>query len=80
MAILVARKIYLRQLQVPRIGKFDRISTYLFMKYLQISGVLSILHLHRPDQRHDLLPLHPGPLALLRGEHLRLGPVRLAHG
>ena len=36
--------------------------------------------MHRPDQWHDLLPLHPGPLAVLCGEHLRLGAVRLAHG
>ena len=49
-------------------------------KYSQIPGVLSILHMHRPDQRHDLLPLYPGPLALLCGEHLRLGAVCVAHG
>ena len=52
----------------------------LLTSFVCVSGFFSILHLHRPDQRHDLLPLHPGPLALLRGEHLRLGPVCLAHG
>ena len=80
MAVLVARKVYLRQLQVPRIGKFDWIRIFDEKIYSQIPGVLSILHMHRPDQRHDLLPLYPGPLALLCGKHLRLGAVRVAHG
>lgn len=80
MAVLVARKVYLRQLQVPRIGKLIGLEYLMKKKYSQIPGVLSILHMHRPDQRHDLLPLYPGPLALLCGEHLRLGAVRVAHG
>ena len=46
---------------------------------LFIPGFFSILHLHCHHFRHDLLSLHPGPLAVLRGQHLRLGPVRLAH-
>ena len=45
-----------------------------------LAGFFSFLHLHSPDQRHDLFPLHTCPLALLRCQHLRLGAVRLAHG
>ena len=29
---------------------------------LFFSGIFSIFHLHRPDQRHDLLPIYPCPL------------------
>merc|ERR1711936_643916 len=61
LALLVARQIDLRQLQISRTGFF------------------SFLHLYCSDQRHDLLSLHTGPLAVLRGQHLRVGPVRLAH-
>ena len=43
------------------------------------SGIFSIFHLHRPDQRHDLLPIYPCTLVVLRCKHLCLGPVCLAH-
>ena len=43
------------------------------------SGIFSIFHLHRPDQRHDLLPIYPCPLVVLRSKHLRLGAVCVAH-
>ena len=43
------------------------------------TGLFSILYLHRGDIRHDLLPLRPYPLAVLRREYLRLGPVCVAH-
>ena len=50
------------------------IPTFLF------SGIFSIFHLHRPDQRHDLLPIYPCPLVVLRSKHLCLGAVCVAHG
>ena len=46
---------------------------------LFFSGIFSIFHLHRPDQRHDLLPIYPCTLVVLRSKHLCLGPVCLAH-
>ena len=46
---------------------------------LPLSGIFSIFHLHRPDQRHDLLPIYPCPLVVLRSKHLCLGAVCVAH-
>ena len=47
--------------------------------WLSFVGILSILHLHCHHVRHDLLSVHPGSLAVLCSQHLRLGPVCLAH-
>ena len=44
-----------------------------------LTGLFSILYLHRGDIRHDLLPLRPCPLAVLRREYLRVGAVCMAH-
>ena len=42
-------------------------------------GILSIFHLHCHHVRHDLLSVHPGPLAVLCCQHIRLGPICMAH-
>lgn len=44
-----------------------------------LAGIFCVLRVHRTHIRHDLLPLHPGSLAVLCCQYVRLGAVCLAH-
>ncbi|XP_028256565.1 macoilin-1 isoform X2 [Parambassis ranga] len=43
------------------------------------SGVLRLLRMCGVYIRHHMPPLHPCPVAVFRCQHIRMGPVRLAH-
>ena len=47
--------------------------------YLLRLGVLCLLRMCGVYVRHHLPPLHPRPMAVFRCQHLRMGPVCLAH-
>lgn len=44
------------------------------------SGVLSVFRVHRVDLRPDMFFLHSRSLAVLCGQYIRVGAIRVAHG
>lgn len=44
------------------------------------TGVFSIFCIRGSYFRHDMLPVHTCPLAIFRGQYLRLGTIRMASG
>lgn len=52
-----------------------------FRRYITLlcPGVLSVLRVCGVYVRHHLPSIHPRPMAVFRRQHLRMGPVCLAH-
>lgn len=57
-------------------GCYGILIVCLFLLHL---GVLCLLRMCGIHLRHHLPPLHPRPMAVFRCQHLRMGPVCLAH-
>lgn len=87
MAFLAVHPERLRLVQISGAGKSFTTPTGPFQSSLSpeksvlcfLLGVLCVLCLCGVYIRHRMPPLHPRPMAVFRCQHLRVGPVCVAH-